>query len=88
MNTTTTIREQFYRLGWADTDFEVHQSKTPGTVVICDTQSCGLYDAEKALAILTDIDENDDDAPWLWDHLSSALIEDDVHDKYDSRSDE
>lgn len=82
-NPVVDIRAEFERLEMVEhQDFKVSPSIFgKDKVVICDNQSCGLYDAQKALRLLRFlVGRNTTD---VWAHLESALIEDDVSDTYD-----
>jgi len=80
---TKAIRTEFDRLGFDAKDVTVKTcaSAPDKLVVICDTQSCGLYNARDALKSLKSI-INDDDVD-VWGALDVALVEDDVADRYD-----
>lgn len=88
MNAANQIETLFNRLGFEEADFSVKNCATAPDklIVICDTQSCGLYRIDDAMTALQSLDDDGDDVldADVWGALDVALVEDDVGDRYDA----
>jgi hypothetical protein len=79
-NPIARFEDQFERLGFTDQDVTIKESRDPQGIVLCDTQSCGLYDTLLAYSIITRLEEGDP----VWEALDPACLEIDVADTWDA----